>query len=183
MTISDSTIDRNQAIGGANEVGGDGADGRGGGLATHFGGVLIVSASTVDDNLAVGGEGGLGGNGLGGGLYNDTGSMTSLTGDKVGYNIAVGAFGFGGLGQGVGGGTYDLGANTVDPHDGREQEPRVHQPPQYVSLRSPVPASPAPATRRGRRLPSARPTRHSSWDSPGLTRRQRETDLGWASNP
>ena len=118
LTISDSTIDRNQAIGGANEAGGDGADGRGGGLATHFGGVLIVSASTVDDNLAVGGEGGfsgLEGNGLGGGLYNDTGSMTSLTGDRVEYNIAVGAFGFGGLGQGVGGGTYDLGAITIDP--------------------------------------------------------------------
>ena len=105
--------------GGANEAGGDGADGRGGGLATHFGGIVVVSGGTVDHNQAVGGEGGSGGrggDGLGGGLFNDASSVLSLAGVTVQQNLALGGGGNdgGSEGSGIGGGVYTLGTFDFD---------------------------------------------------------------------
>jgi hypothetical protein len=115
-TINNSTIDHNQAIGGAGEAGGKGAAGRGGGLATHLGGSLVVKNCTVAHNRAGGGEGrvrGNGGNGLGGGIYNDGStavgiSSLSVTGSSITYNVADGGEEFVGRddGQGIGGGLY-----------------------------------------------------------------------------
>jgi large repetitive protein len=123
LAISDSTIDRNQAIGGANEAGGNGADGRGGGLATHLGGTIIASNCTVRNNLAVGGAGrpgGYGGNGQGGGLYNDGStalgvSSLQVTGSTIIDNDADGgAAGVGkGDGQSLGGGLYLASGGSV----------------------------------------------------------------------
>jgi hypothetical protein len=71
-------------------------------------GPLTVSNSTVDYNLAIGGDGGSGGNGLGGGIYVDALSTLTLTGVTVEHNLAIGgAAGDGGCdGQGEGGGVY-----------------------------------------------------------------------------
>src|SRR5262249_937218 len=63
VTVSSSTITDNQAVGGQGVGGGDGADGRGGGMANLFGAVLTVSGSTLSGNQALGGVGGSGGNG------------------------------------------------------------------------------------------------------------------------
>jgi len=56
VTISNSTIDRKMAIGGESEAGGNGADGRGGGLATDLGGNLVVTDCTLAQNNAEGGQ-------------------------------------------------------------------------------------------------------------------------------
>ncbi len=109
-TISNSTIVGNQAIGGAGAGGGNGADGQGGGLATHLGGNLVVSNCTVDQNQAVGGagaNGGSGGDGLGGGIYipGGTGFAGSLTvtGSMFLADSAVGGAGGNAWGGGIGG--------------------------------------------------------------------------------
>jgi hypothetical protein len=72
----------------------------GGGLADFRGATLTVSNTTVDHNLASGGDG------LGGGIYEDALSSLTLIGVTVEYNLATGgAAGIGGSdGQGVGGG-------------------------------------------------------------------------------
>ena len=122
-TLSNSTIDHNQAVGGAEVAGGNGADGLGGGVANFLGSTLTVNNCTLDHNRAVGGEGengGKGGNGLGGGVYNDGStsfgvSSLTVTGSTITHNQAQGGAGDGGSdGQGVGGGVYSLGTFTVD---------------------------------------------------------------------
>src|SRR5262249_57414721 len=57
-TVSNSTITDNQAVGGQGVGGGDGGDGRGGGMANLLGAILTVSGSTLSGNQALGGAGG-----------------------------------------------------------------------------------------------------------------------------
>src|SRR6185369_11819053 len=110
-TISDSTITHNQAIGAPG-----GADGLGGGLANSFGSAVTVSGCTLNNNLALGGNGAGGGDGLGGGVYNGAASSLRLERSTVTKNHANG--GEGGLGgsdgEGIGGGVYNLGAFDFD---------------------------------------------------------------------
>ena len=75
-TLSNCTIDHNQAIGGQ-LFGGNGAEGLGGGVANVLGSTLTVTGSTVTQNQAQGGEGegGSDGLGVGGGLYLGSGPV------------------------------------------------------------------------------------------------------------
>jgi hypothetical protein len=107
VTIRNSTIAHNQAIGG------HGADGLGGGLANVLGSALTVSGCTLDGNLALGGDGG---NGLGGGAYNDAVSSLRLERSTITANHANGGEGGEGRsdGEGIGGGVYNLGVFDFD---------------------------------------------------------------------
>lgn len=104
VEILSSRISRNRALGG------DGADGLGGGLAAGslgslFGGPVevTVARSLIFSNLARGADGG---DGLGGGIYNDTDAALDLTRSLVFKNKAVG----GAYGDGIGGGIYNAGS-------------------------------------------------------------------------
>src|SRR5262249_37074056 len=126
VTVNNSTITDNQAVGGQGVGGGAGGDGRGGGLANLFGAILTVSGSTLSGNQALGGVGGSGGNGgsgLGGGLFNDGPStfptnpgaptVLKVEGSALTHNQAQGgAAGAGGRspGDGSGGGLWNGGA-------------------------------------------------------------------------
>jgi hypothetical protein len=120
--IRHSTIARNQAIGGQGGDGRNGADGRGGGLATVNGGIVTVNTSLLTLNEAVGGQGDSGGDGLGGGIYTESSALgvASLTvsSSAIVLNQADGGLGgtVGSDGQGVGGGVYisPLGTFTFD---------------------------------------------------------------------
>jgi hypothetical protein len=119
-TLSNSTVDHNQAIGGEGVAGANGADGLGGGIANLLGSAVTVNNCTVDHNRAVGGAGYAGGNGLGGGLYNDGStdfgvSSLTVTGTTITHNEAKGGKGEGGgsAGQGLGGGAYLAAGGSV----------------------------------------------------------------------
>jgi hypothetical protein len=125
-TISNSTIMDNQAVGGHAAPGGNGRNGRGGGLANVFGATLIVSGSTLSGNLALGGAGRAGGSGFGGGLFNDGPSthpsnpgvptiLTVLDSTITDNEAEGGAAGAGGTkaGLGAGGGIASAGILTV----------------------------------------------------------------------
>jgi hypothetical protein len=128
LTISESTIASNQAIGGNGSQGtalhmaGNGGDGQGGGLYA-VGALVTLTDTTISTNTASGGNagggneetggyigalagnGGLGGGGQGGGLYTTGGTLT-LTGATISMNVVSGGNGGnGGDGQtGAGGG-------------------------------------------------------------------------------
>src|SRR5262245_9687000 len=117
-TLSDSTVEHNEAVGGR------GGAALGGGVANLLGGVVTVSGSTLSHNRAQGGEGG---DGFGGGLYNgaasthpsNAGAPTGLTveGSSITHNAAQGgAAGAGGsAGSGAGGGLWNGGtASALD---------------------------------------------------------------------
>jgi hypothetical protein len=78
--------------------------------------VLTLTDSTLEHNVARGGEGGNGGDGLGGGLAVGVGSSATAGNSTITHNSAAGGeAGAGGSdGQGVGGGVYRLGAFTPD---------------------------------------------------------------------
>jgi hypothetical protein len=131
LTVSDSTVINNQAVGGAGGaagaggIAGNGGNGEGGGLfntATGFSGTgqatLTVSGCSVTTNEAEGGagaSGGSGGNGFGGGLFNDAGATATVRTSVIAGNQADGGAGAGGsAGQGIGGGVYNLGTFDLD---------------------------------------------------------------------
>ena len=109
LTISDSTIARNQAIGG------NGGKGGNGGLGQGFD-VAIGNGQNGD-----GGRGGLGGAGAagrGGGIYNAAGANLTLSGTLIASNVAQGGQGgdggLGGLGNGGHGGAEPNGHQVKD---------------------------------------------------------------------
>jgi hypothetical protein len=116
LTVSESLLRNNQAIGGGGGVAGSGL---GGGL---FVGVkanntatATVTDTTIENNQAIGGAGTIqGGDGLGGGVY-ITGGRTTLTllSTTVTENQAQGGVGAT-PGAGVGGGVYNLGLFAAD---------------------------------------------------------------------
>ena len=72
LTVSNSRVDHNRAIGGDGGLGGNGEDGQGGGIFVDAQSSLTLMATTIDRNLAIGGAAGLGGidgEGVGGGIY------------------------------------------------------------------------------------------------------------------
>jgi hypothetical protein len=87
-TISGSTFDHNQAIGGQGVAGKNGGEGHGGGIGVGFAGTVVeVSNSTVEHNLAVGGRAGVsdqagvsgnGGDARGGGIFNEGGAVLTV---------------------------------------------------------------------------------------------------------
>jgi hypothetical protein len=118
LTISDSVILHNQAVGGA------GGAGQGGGFYESTNGLAQPSNLTIDHcavlaNAAAGGagtSGGAGGNGQGGGLFIDAGATATVLHSILVRNRAEGgaAGAEGSDGQGVGGGVYNLGTFDLD---------------------------------------------------------------------
>jgi hypothetical protein len=122
LTVMDSTLANNQAVGGAGVPGQDGGDGRGGGIANIYYGALNLVDSRLIANQALGAsgaDGSNGGNGLGGGLYNEAYAQTALMGTQIVNNQAIGgtADSGGTDGSGLGGGVYNAqgGVVTADP--------------------------------------------------------------------
>jgi hypothetical protein len=114
VAVSDSPIVQDLALGGdGGGADGPGGDGQGGGIAVAVvfaSATLNVDDSQVDANEARGGAGG--GNGFGGGVYISAGAVFSLKGSTILFNVADG--GEGPVGQGVGGGVYNLGTFDLD---------------------------------------------------------------------
>jgi hypothetical protein len=98
VTVTDTTLDHNQAQGGG------GGNGEGGGLADLLSATTTVSGSAITHNEAIGDGGGAG---LGGGAYNDATSSLTLDDASVTQNHANGS-------PGIGGGIYDLGTFSFD---------------------------------------------------------------------
>jgi hypothetical protein len=119
LTLRDSVLVDNRAVGGAGAIGGVG---RGGGISDAGGPTPIGAISTtiidclVSDNVAQGGNGsaGAGGNGLGGGVFTDAQATLTLAESRITLNEADGGSGGGGSdGQGVGGGVYVTPGGTA----------------------------------------------------------------------
>src|SRR5207247_460759 len=104
LTVSESRIVRNQAVGGAGGMAGTGGKGGSGGNADG-GGILssrfsisgqvtlTISDCIIKTNTAVGGEGGEGGNGgvgRGGGLLIDANTTGTVNNSLLSYNVARG---------------------------------------------------------------------------------------------
>jgi hypothetical protein len=128
LTVVDSQVMNNNAIGTPGATGSSGGDGLGGGIALE-GGSLSVVASMISGNVAqggaggagqaganhtsggvgdAGGSGGNGGRGLGGAIY-DAGGQVSITQSAVSGNQALG--GAGGTGGAGGIGSWPVGSN------------------------------------------------------------------------
>jgi hypothetical protein len=117
LTVLDSNLAHNTALGRDGENGADGGDGLGGGIYVAGGTVSLLDI-TIRHNRAMGGDGdsgGNGGNGFGGGLYVADGTVTVAAGD-ISENQALGGYGDAGGtdGLGVGGGVYNLGTFQFD---------------------------------------------------------------------
>jgi hypothetical protein len=124
LTVTDSSIALNAALGGAGSTagsGGNAGDGQGGGFFDSPNGftgqvVLSISGCAIAANAAVGGmaaSGGNGGNGDGGGLFIDAGATATVRTSVIAGNQAEGGAG-GSAGQGVGGGVYNLSTFNLD---------------------------------------------------------------------
>ena len=111
LTVMDSILDHNQALGDP------GSDGRGGGILNDSGGTLRVRRSLFTDNEARGGDGGMGGVGRGGGLFNagnaDVRQTTFRDNRAVGGGGSVGGNGIGGGISNAGGGVLTLSHATL----------------------------------------------------------------------
>ncbi len=108
LTVTNCTLDHNQAIGGAGGPGGAGGLALGGGLEVSRSS-LTVSGSSFSHNAAEGGAGGsgaVGGDASGGGLGVDILSTANLSNITVAHNQAIGGDGGTGAngGNGYGGG-------------------------------------------------------------------------------
>jgi hypothetical protein len=107
LTMTNSTIAGNQALGGAGSGGALGGDAQGGGIY-GYGGSIVVANCWVTANLAQGGAGG--GSGYGGAIQNEVGDL-SVTGSSITANVAQGGAGGG---SGYGGGIQnDLGGSLT----------------------------------------------------------------------
>jgi hypothetical protein len=126
-TISGSTFDHNQAIGGQGLTSTDphtkSGEGHGGGIGIGFSGTMVtVSNSTIDHNLAIGGQAGSGGNGgdaRGGGIFNEAGAVLTVTANSfIEHNQALGGSAdtrgpASSGGSGLGGGLYNDAASLI----------------------------------------------------------------------
>ena len=106
LTMTNNTLNHNQALGGRGGSNGDGGHGRGGGVFDDSDGATL-SDNRILQNQAVGGggRGGDGGDGQGGGVYNDAAGVM-VSGGFLSQNQAVGGAGGDGVdgGDGQGGG-------------------------------------------------------------------------------
>lgn len=126
LSVSDSTLTNNRAVGGAAGPGFTAQDGRGGAIANFvFGGLppsttvtasATVTHSTLLGNQAIGGAGTTGGNGQGGGIANLNGGAITVSDSLIALNRTVGGAGDGGNGgNGQGGGIFNGGALPIRP--------------------------------------------------------------------
>jgi hypothetical protein len=106
VTITNSTLDHNQAVGG-------GGTGAGGGIANFVSATTTVDTSALTNNQANGDGGGAA---LGGGAYNDATSSLKLTASQVTKNHANGAPGIGGGIFTLGGFSFDIATVIADNH-------------------------------------------------------------------
>ena len=125
LTILNSTITSNQAIGGANATpttavplaGGA----LGGGIENLRSSTLTIVNSTLTDNVARGGSStvGLGGTAVGGGIDNNRSSALTMIDTTVAGNLAVGGTGGSGFhgGDGTGGGLDNSRNSTASVLD------------------------------------------------------------------
>jgi hypothetical protein len=116
LTITDSSITGNQAVGGSGAPGAAGSVGQGGGISIFAVPSGLVAGCSITDNEALGGAGGSGGvgaAGVGGGIDLAISSVT-VRNTTLARNQAIGgAGGFGAKGgDGVGGG-MDVGSGVV----------------------------------------------------------------------
>ncbi len=92
LTLTNSTLFGNQAIGGAGGSGGNGGNGSGGGVSVLAGSSAAIDATWIFANAALGGAagcGGVSGQGVGGGLYIDSDAVVVLsTSSEVFFNFA-----------------------------------------------------------------------------------------------
>ena len=122
LSVSDSTLANNRAVGGFAPPGTSPQPGRGGGIANYtvtfapVGSVTstaTITRSALLGNQAIGGEGPTGGDGLGGGILNENGATISVFDSLLALNRAIGGEGYAGNGgNGLGGGIFDGPANA-----------------------------------------------------------------------
>jgi hypothetical protein len=109
LSVVNSTVADNRAIGGNNISGGFHGNGAGGGIAVTFAATAAVTDSIIRDNQAIGGAGG--GPGDGGGILAIFFSSLVINHSTLTRNQAIG--GDGGLGQDVGfGGAIDVNVGS-----------------------------------------------------------------------
>jgi hypothetical protein len=136
LTVRNSTIAHNHAIGGDGNTGlGDvvfAGAGLGGGIANYLGGITDITDSVLHHNRAVGGAGNTvsGGSvpadlGAGGGIFNALGNFVTTVGvggpsivnvanSTLAHNLALGGQGAGGNGgNGYGGGAYNDATSSL----------------------------------------------------------------------
>jgi hypothetical protein len=124
LSVSDSTLTNNRAVGGAAGASAVAQNGRGGAIANYlFPGLLPpvtvtaiahIDHSTILGNQAIGGAGPTGGNGQGGGIANLNGGVLTLSNSLIALNQAIGGAGDGGNGgNGQGGGVFNGGPSPV----------------------------------------------------------------------
>ena len=108
MTLKNSTVTRNEAIGSSGATGIAGI----GGAIDVFEGSVNITSSTISDNLAAGGHsvtaGAPGGNALGGGIYQTQDGILTVTSSTISGNAARGGSGTTGA-TGAAGGLYTPG--------------------------------------------------------------------------
>ncbi|MCO6455681.1 MAG: hypothetical protein J5I93_10340 [Pirellulaceae bacterium] len=118
VSITNSYLNRNEAIGGTGSGSGAGGLGQGGGIANVAGANTLVERTSLYQNRAVGGNGGGsgdGGQGQGGGVYNQAGADLELVRDTVFRNWAAGGSAVAGTdGEGFGGGVFNEGGLLLD---------------------------------------------------------------------
>src|SRR4029077_11675773 len=120
LSVSQSTLTYNQAIGGDAGTGATPQNGRGGGIANFISGAATpgvsatasVDHSTLLGNQARGGAGSTGGIGRGGGITNESGGVLTVSDSFIALNRAVGGAGDGGDGgSGLGSGIFNGAPN------------------------------------------------------------------------
>jgi hypothetical protein len=111
LTLTNSTLTANQAMGGSSSSAGSTNEALGGGIINNVAGILTMINCTLTSNTALAGSGApnpsgsLFGSALGGGIYNERGSTLSVTNSALVDNLAQGGINSSGLnGQGLGGG-------------------------------------------------------------------------------
>ena len=111
ITVIDSAMQDNRAVGGAGAVGGTA---RGGGLYNAERATATILATILVGNQAVGGVGTVtGGDGWGGGLFDERHATITLLGSTVTGNSALGGAGPT-PGKGVGGGIHIVPDGAVN---------------------------------------------------------------------
>jgi hypothetical protein len=115
LSVSQSSLINNQAVGGDSGAGAAPQNGRGGGVANFISGsatpgvsaTASVDHSTILGNQAVGGAGTTGGTGRGGGIANESGGVLTASDSLIALNRAVGGEGVVRGGDGQGGGVFN----------------------------------------------------------------------------
>jgi len=122
LSVSDSVLADNEAVGGAAPPGTNPQTGKGGGIANFVAGVAslpvsvtataTVSNSILFGNRAIGGSGPMGGTGQGGAITNENGGILTVTNSLLLLNEAIGGAGAtGNGGNGLGGGVFNGAPN------------------------------------------------------------------------